>query len=85
MADRGSRTPDERLASWVEPGLKKRVVDGEVQSVAIDLNRAHFYDGNGIRLAHGPILTAGSQPAGVPHLILTATAIRRLARLVGPE
>jgi len=76
-----SPTPDERRASWVEPGLAKRLEDGEVKSVAIDLNRAHFYSGNGISLAHGPVVT-GRQATGVPHLVLTAEAIRRLARIV---
>jgi hypothetical protein len=72
-----SPTPDERRATWVEPGTAKRVVDGRVESVAIDLARATAYQGNGIS-GHGYM-----EPSR-PVVVLSAGAIRRLARLVDP-
>jgi len=73
-----SMTPDERRASWVEPGLAKRVIDGKVRTVAIDLRRVHRYDGNGMTFL-------AETPDGGPRLLLTPQAIRRLYRIVGPE
>ena len=70
-------TPDEWRDRFVEPGVQKRQEDGAVLSVAIDLRRAHTYGGNGITF----------MPDGVGKdatLILSADAIRRLARLVDP-
>jgi hypothetical protein len=71
-----SPTPDERRASWVEPGIARRVEDGEVQSVAIDLRRVHAYGSNGMTFLD-------ETPDGGPRLILSPDAIRRLARVVG--
>jgi len=79
-----SPTPDERRASWVEPGLAKRVEDGEVKSVAIDLNRVQTYSGNGMTILGFPVISAGPSPRTTPHLVLTPQAIRRLARIVDP-
>jgi len=69
-------TPDERRATWVEPGLAKRVEGGEVLSVSIDLRRCHAYQGNGMTFLE-------ETPDGGPRLILSPAAIRRLARVIG--
>jgi hypothetical protein len=78
-------TPDERRATWVEPGIARRVEDGKTIAVAIDLNRAQTYDGNGMTVLGFPLVSTVPTPANTPHLILSPQAIRRLYRLIGPE
>ncbi len=67
-----AETPDERRRTWIEPGLLRRIEDGEVKSIAIDVDRADAYQGNGISRVGG-------------NVILTAAAIRRLYRQLPPE
>lgn len=71
-----SPTPDERRATWIEPGLSRLLDErGRVADIAIDLGRANSYGGNGISLV-GP---------GRSILLLSASAIRRLYRQLPPE
>jgi hypothetical protein len=73
-----SPTPDERRASWVEPGLAKRVEeDGKVTLVAINLERATTYDGNGI--------SVHTSPDGEVHVLLSAAAVRRIYGILGED
>lgn len=65
----------------VEPGVKVRLHEGLPVAVEIDLNRAHIYDGNGVRLQPGVVNPAGSKP-GPAVLVIEADALRRLARNV---
>lgn len=69
-------TPDERRATWVEPGLAKRLgEDGEVTAVSIDLRRVDIYDGNGMTFLPDRV---GADAC----LVLSPAAIRRLYRIV---
>jgi hypothetical protein len=71
-----SPTPDERRATWIEPGLTRlRAESGETTAVAIDLERARAYQGNGIDVVHG----------GRIAVVLSAAAIRRMYRQLPPE
>lgn len=70
-------TPDERRSTWIEPGLTRlRGEDGETTGVAINLDRAWAYEGNGIETIDGPDGRV---------VILSARAIRRLYAQLPPE